>query len=91
MKQQKMEQRYKNQKIKAISKQKETKVQFWKALNDHVTQEVVKINLARDLLNADLSTFGRKQKNNVEDQNLVKGKRLTVEKRKSAVEAFQET
>ena len=44
MKQQKLEQRLKNQKIKALSKQKETKNQFWKALNDHVRQEVVKIN-----------------------------------------------
>ena len=48
IKQQKLEQRLKNQKIKALSKQKETKNQFWKALNDHVRQEVVKINKARD-------------------------------------------
>ncbi len=78
-----MEQKAKNQKIKELSKQKETKNQFWKALNEHVTQEVVKINLARDLLNADLATFGRQQKNVIEDKNLVTGRRLTVKKRTS--------
>ena len=50
MKQQKLEQRVKNQKIKALLKQREMKDQFCKALNDHVAQEVQKVNLARDLL-----------------------------------------
>ena len=57
----KMEQKLKSQKLKAISRQRETNNLFWKAIKSQVTNEVVKLNLEKDQLTADLVAFGKPQ------------------------------
>ena len=39
--------------------ERETKNLFWQAINSQVTKEVVRLNLEKDQLSADLSAFGK--------------------------------
>ena len=55
--------------MKVRSKERETKSLFWKAINSQVTKEVVKLNIEKDQLNADLIAFG-KLKTNKKSNNL---------------------